>query len=422
MIIEKVKTNIDYEIKSPLLKRLVWVLIFAVLMFFVIYPIATFRNTGSVMKTQTAVRKTVYDTLDVDAFAVRSEAPINNTFTGTIVPAVSNGNKVAVGDAVANIYSNEKIAENAARLTELEEEIAYYRSIAATVGGTLQSDIDLYKNNVSNSLFALSECIENGELSDIYVKSRELREAITKKQIATGVSFDVSSIIAQLTAEYDAIKGSATPSSSIRAQNSGYYVSTSDGYENTLNFADVKKLTFTEVENALNSIPEVVSVNNVGKVITDFNWYLVCNADIGRLGNITAGSTVTVTFTNSPVEDLRMTVVAINQSAGKAPVTLVLKSNIMDEDIADLRLASIKIRVDSYSGLAIDRQALRTVDGEKGVYVKVGNIAEFKKVNIIYSAEDFVLSEAPENERGYLELYDEIILEGTELYDSKLLN
>lgn len=422
MIIEKVKTNIDYEIKSPVMRKLMWVLIFALLMFFVIYPIATFRNTGSVMKTQTAVKKTVYDTLDVEAFAVRNEIPINNTFIGTIVPAVSNGNKVAVGDAVANIYASESIAENAARLSELQEEIAYYRSIAATVGGTLQSDIDLYKNNVANSLFSLSESIENGELSEIYAKSRELREAITKKQIATGTSIDVSGIISQLTAEYDAIKGSSVPSSSIRAEYSGYYVSTADGYENALSFADVKKLSFSEVENAINSVPASVGMHNVGKIITDFNWYLVCNTSVGELGDIETNTTVTVTFTNSPVDDLKMTVVAINQSEDNSHVTLVLKSNIMDEDIAALRFASIKIRIDSYSGLAVDRQALRTVDGVKGVYVKVGNIAEFKKVNIIYSDEDFVLTDTPEGERGYLELYDEIILEGTELYDSKLLN
>ncbi len=417
-----IRTDIDFEINSPKVKNILIAVLLLVLLFFIVYPISVFQEQKSDIRTITAVKQTVYKTIDVEAFAVRQETDINNTFSGTIVPSVANGNKVAIGDSVAEIYSDSGAAENAQRIKELKEEIEYYRSIEATSGGLLQTDIDLHKGNVANSLFALSSAIEEDELSSVYSLSRQLREAVTKKQIALGNKVDVSGILNSLVNEYEALKNSSVPKSVITAQKSGYYVNTSDGYENTVDFSSVKDLCYDDVERILSSEPSAVSSDNVGKLITDFNWYLVCNTTLEALGDISAGSFVKVTFSNSPVDELTMQVERVNQKEPGDPVTLVLLCNIMDEDIASLRKASIKIKVESYTGLAVERSALRTVDGQKGVYVKVGNIAEFKKINIIYSDQNYVLTANPDKERGHLELYDEIILEGTELYDEKLLN
>ncbi|MBQ9944985.1 MAG: hypothetical protein IJO68_00500 [Clostridia bacterium] len=416
-----IRTNIDFEIRSPALKAFLFALLFVVIIFFVVYPIFVFNGTESTVRTATAVRKTVYNTIDEDAFAVREEVIMANAYKGTVVPAVPNGSKVAIGDTVANIFNSESAANNASRLLELNNEIDYYESVLMTAEGTLRTDIDHYRSAVSDALFSLSDTVENGELSEIYINSRELREAITKKQIATGYKVDVSAKITALTNEYNSLSSASVPDAVITASQSGYYVNTADGLENAVDFENIKKIDSEEVERILALKTDDVSSVNVGKLITDFNWYLVLNTSSEKLGNIRTGSVVTVTFANSSADNLNMRVAAINQTGADSPVTLVLVSNIMNEDIAALRQASIKIRVESFTGLAVDRQALRTVNGEKGVYVKVGNIAEFKKVNIIYSDEDFVLSSAPEDKKGYLELYDEIILEGVDLYDSKLI-
>ncbi len=418
----RINTNIDFEIRSPLLKGILFALLFIIIMFFIIYPIFVFNGTGSAMNTQTAVRQTVYETIDVEAFAVREEVNINNSYNGTIVSAVKDGSKVAIGDTVAEIYPDSATAQRASELIEIKEEIDYYSAIASSLGSNLRADIDHYNSAVFNALFSLSHCIENGDLSEIDARSHNLREAITKKQIAMGNEIDVSPVLTELNERYEALNKSVKSTASIFADRSGYYVNYSDGYENAVNFDTVTEMTKDDVASALSFVPSAVSSDNVGKLITDFNWYLVCNTTLEKLGDIGAGSTVTVTFANSPVDELKMTVYAVNQTEKSDTVTLVLGSNIMNEDIADLRIVSVKIRVNSYSGLVVDRRALRTVDGEKGVYVKVGNIAEFRKVNIIFSDENYILSSAPEGARGYLELYDEIIPEGVELYDSKLLN
>jgi len=419
----EVKTNIDFRINSPVLKTILIVILFLFLTFIVAYPIVVFSDVSSDIKTQTVVRRTVYNTIDTEAFVVRNETIITNSHSGTLVPELTNGSKVAIGDTVAQVYTDDGVAENAARLSELKAEINYYMTVKGTGAGTLQSDIDLYKSSVSDTLLAMASASEQDELSEIYELSRQMREIVTKKQIVTGNEIDVTDILTELQNEYESLKGRAVSSYSVTAEKSGYFVSSCDGYENSVDFENVKNMNPDAVNNAIATEQSPISAASVGKIITDFNWYLVCNTTLKDMGSIERGDNVTVSFMNSTVRDLTMRVIAVNQSEDNSSVTLVLGCNIMDEDIAALRKATIKIRVEAISGLALDRKALRTVGGQKGVYIKVGNIAEFRTVNIIYSDENIVIADNTEAKLDdHLELYDEIILEGTDLYDSKLLN
>ncbi len=417
-----VNTDIDVEIKSPLIKKILAVVFIFVLMFMIIYPLFALEGSTVSVKTQTAVTRTVYETIDTEAFAVRKEVLIDNSYSGTVVPAVDNGSKVAIGDTVASIYSSDSAAESASRLKEIKSEIEYYKSIATNSATTLQTEIAVYKSGVSNSLFSLSEAIESDNLSSVYELSRSLREAIMKKQMATGAEIDVSSKISALEAEYATLQSVAGSGSQVTVSQAGYYVDSADGYEKLADYDNIVAYKYTDAEVLFETEPSAVSSANVGKLITDFNWYLVFNAKVHQLGNKVRGSYVTVIFGNSQVEELRMKIEAINQTEGSDVLTVVLSSNIMNEEIAALRKEAVKIRVDSLSGIAVDRMALRTVDGEKGVYVKEGNLVNFKKVSIIYSDESIVLSEPQALDSSYLAVYDEMILEGIDLYDSKLLN
>ena len=373
------------------------------------------------MKTQTAVTRTVYETIDTTGFAVRKEVLIDNAYQGTVVPAVENGSKVAIGDTVANIYASESAAVAASRLKEIKNEIEYYKSIAINAGSSPGADIGVYKNAVVTSLFALSEAVEEDSLSSVYSLSRGLRESIMKKQSATGEEVDVSPKIAALQAEYDALKTAAGTGSAVTVSQAGYYVDSADGFEGLADYDNILTYKASDTAALLEAQADTVSLRNVGKLITDFNWYLVFNTTVEKLGNKVRGSYVTVMFGNSSADDIKMEIESVNVTEGSDELTVVLRSNVMNEEIAALRHEAVKIRVDSLSGIAVDRMALRTVNGEKGVYVKEGNLVNFKKVNIIYSDANIILSKPEPLDSSYLAVYDEMILEGTDLYDGKLL-
>ncbi len=418
---KQINTNIDIEIKSPLVKRILAVIFMVALLFIIIYPIFALEGSTVAMKTQTAVARTVYESIDTTAFAVRKEVLIDNSFSGTIVPAKSNGSKVAIGDTVANIFNSEAAAEAAGRLNEIKNEIEYYKGIDISEGSIPGADIAVYKTAVTDSLFSLSEAIESDNLNSVYSLSRNLRESIMKKQSATGEKIDVTPKITALMDEYESLKSIAGTGSAVTVSQSGYYVDSADGYESLADYDKIRSYTSDETSALLEADAAPVSLRNVGKLIIDFNWYLVFNAKVEQLGNKVVGSDVIVMFGNSPVQDLKMRIASVNVTEGSDMLTVVLKSNVMNEEIAALRKEAVKIRVNSRSGIAVDKMALRTVDGEKGVYVKEGNLVNFKKVDIIYSDSNIILSKPVPLDDSYLAVYDQMILEGTDLYDGKLL-
>ena len=106
---------------------------------------------------------------------------------------------------------------------------------------------------------------------------------------------------------------------------------------------------------------------------------------------------------------------------------LILSSKIMDSDIARLRTEDVEIVINETDGIRVNKSAVRVIDGVQGVYVLTGNIVRFKKLDIIYTGEDYVISKMikedvyDENKVPYLKIYDAVILEGKDLKDGKLI-
>ena len=98
----------------------------------------------------------------------------------------------------------------------------------------------------------------------------------------------------------------------------------------------------------------------------------------------------------------------------------------MNQQYASLRKEQVRLVFDEITGFRVDNRAIREVDGVQGVYVVSGNLVEFKKVEIAYSDSEYSVCVTPMDDNGnpqsgYVELYDEIIIEGTDLYDGKIL-
>ena len=74
-------------------------------------------------------------------------------------------------------------------------------------------------------------------------------------------------------------------------------------------------------------------------------------------------------------------------------------------------------------GIRIDKQALHIVDGERGVYVKYGNLQRFLRITTLYEDENYILipDDGAIGTDNEVRLYDEIIVEGPNLQDGGLV-
>ena len=66
---------------------------------------------------------------------------------------------------------------------------------------------------------------------------------------------------------------------------------------------------------------------------------------------------------------------------------------------------------------------MHIVNGEKGVYVKYGNLQKFLRITVLYENDTYLIvpkNGAP-NTENEVRLYDEVIVDGTNLRDGQLL-
>ena len=122
-------------------------------------------------------------------------------------------------------------------------------------------------------------------------------------------------------------------------------------------------------------------------------------------------------------DPLSATVLSVTEDEEAGLAKIVLECGTINSEVLTLGQETAQIDLHTYSGIRIDSRALHIVDGNNGVYVKVGNLQRFRKITILYQNEDYILVPADgalgtDNE---VRLYDEIIVEGTNLQDGKLM-
>ena len=85
-------------------------------------------------------------------------------------------------------------------------------------------------------------------------------------------------------------------------------------------------------------------------------------------------------------------------------------------------MEDISLILQSYSGVQVRQSALRKVDGEDGVYVKVGLLLRYKKVHILYNDGVNAIIEYNALNSGGLRIYDQVVYKGSNLYDGKAVS
>ena len=345
------------------------------------------------VKTEVAMEQSVYNAVDAEVFVVRDEYILSNTASGKVIPLVEDGKRVAKGDVVAMVFRNDEEAANYLRVRELDSQISHYQQLAKHLSSA--SDIN-----------ALNE-----EAFSILLDSLDT------------------------------------------AERSGYYISSTDGLEGVLPYGKIASVTQDMLQKALEAKAQPAS-GGVGKMVDSFDWYLLCAVDEKQALHFEQGDSIMVRMPFSAAGEFKAEVEHIAQSEdGKNLVTL--KCNLMNETFANLRqeTAQLVTNVTVYyakpqaeegtdeqeapkpkqyvvdKGIRVSTSAVRVVDGEKGVYVRRGNVARFRKLNIVYSDQTYVISATASQDgepivddpSNYLKQYDEVILEGKDLYDGKII-
>ena len=274
-----------------------------------IFMYQVYKINYSPVKTEIALEKTVSNSVSTSAFVVRDETPIKANVTGTLVPLVEDGKRVANGDDVAVVFDSENAARNYNELKKVKEDIAYYSSI---------------QNKVS--------AINTGEVDNYSEKENTLRDAITSRQLSTGTVIDPTQKLSELNTRLNELQKNEGGYTKIQANNPGYYISTVDGYENAVSYTGVLNLTTDKIDALIDgsTLPNADNSSYMGKLVDAFNWYILCVIDYKDAASLKVGGKITVEFTGTTAEPLSADVVKINDAAD-GRTSIILKCNLMNK-------------------------------------------------------------------------------------------
>ncbi len=393
------------------------ILIVSLLASYVIYQAVV--ASKSEMETQFALYETVYKTINTSAFAIRDEAFVTNSATGTRVSFAANGARVARGDTVSVVFDSADDATSYLRISELEESIEHYTELSGQANFQTMN-IDSLTTKIDNELVDFLEARDSRDYKKAIDSARVFRDSVTGKQIATGSELDFSKQLATMQNELATLKQTQYKYTEIKSETAGYYIHGSDGYENVLKHSDIDKITVNDVEKALEAKPGEVNSDVVGRVVNSFKWYLVCAVDTDETVNLSYGNKLYINIPYQGVERLPVTLYKIGERTGDKTM-LILSCDLMNDSISDIRIENIEIITEEYRGYKILNSSIRTVDGEKGVYVVRGNLLGFRKIRVLYTTDSYSIVDNPDGASDYIKLYDKVVTKGVELYDNKLL-
>lgn len=377
---------------------------------------------GDRLTTETAYVYNFEDEVPFYGVYLRDESLIYNSGMGILNYEQENGSKVGKSSVVARRYKSDSDAVYLREIKSLEKQIDVLNNAEKLVG-TDNSQLEAISIQINESHSDIISAIQNGDFATAVGKESSLLEAMCKREITLsdshqGYAEKKLSLQSEINRLNMLISGGVQD---IVAGSAGYFVSGVDGYESELSFSSSETITESKINEIVENPNKSGSTQAIGKLIADYHWRVAAVIETEKMFGIYEGDELTLRV-GSGGETINVEVISIN-SCGEDKSIYVFECDELNSTVASGRTALFKLIVNSYGGLRVPRKAIKYSgenDEDRGVFIERGQTLVFKKINVVYWGDDYVIcSQEPGDD--YLKLYDKIVTEGKDLYDGKII-
>ena len=365
-----------------------------------------------------------------------------------------DGARVSAGTVVAEVYTNSGQSALRASLTSLNEQIELLQR-AENVSST---QVDTMIQERTTALYDLLDAADRGALADMDTGREDYLLAQNKILVVTGEASDFASQIAGLQAQAAQLQSQLGTPAQITAPLTGYFVRSASTRQLTQPAETILAMDAPTLQAALAAGLDAPLTGCAGKMVSGFSWSYcgVCTAEqaqkLLRADGTPLTSTVRIRFPGQTDEALpaELTEVTIDEASGLA--RFVLACDSVTGEVLRLGQAEAEVIVSETTGLRVPAAAVHYVletpeaspeassapaesaeAGENyvpGVYVKFGNLARFCRIDPVDSDHPLVTDgdyiivppKGTDGSVSEVRLYDQVIVEGQNLYDGKLLS
>lgn len=403
-------------------RNAVILLLMTALTAYVIYHCLLFFRgdlTTTVVVRQTEQRRESYT-----AYLFRKEQVLTTSKSGAVqVLTEADGAKVAVGTEVARVFDDGDGVGIYEQLCALDEEIAFYR--ACLQAKQMQyNDLPSLGKTIDSTFSRVMAALADGRMDEAGTQADALLVSLNQRQILMGTLSGMESALQDLLSRREMLEHAYVGSyESIQVAQSGYYFRSADGYEDIFSADKIESLTPSGLCALAEQSPADTGAT-VGKLVTDFAWYTAFLMPNETAENFEAGQTVVLTFEEGVAVSM-----TLEEKVGdpREDMTLMIfRATDMPAGFSYRRVQTVSLAVSATSGLRLPETALiYDEDGSVGVYILDVAYVRYRKVDIIWEGDGYVL--AVEYDRSKYGLENELAFQDLvitdadeELFDGKV--
>ncbi len=369
---------------------------------------------------------------------IRSEQPLTGD-GGYLDMILAEGEKAAVGDPVALLYSDPSALTTRQNINSLTDEIEQLQFVLDSLNQGSQ-DAGAMDQQILQYVTQLRSLTASGDLSALEDTATDLRAAVFRRAYTFEDSSAADQLRALIASKQSQLAGLSSSlgqvSRTVYAPVSGVYSGQTDGWEMVVSPAILDSLTPESLDELLREQHSPTPMS-AGKLIMSSTWYFAALLPPNDR-ELNVGSTYSISFSDGTYQRVDMKLQRVEFGDKN---TLAIFAT--DADLATttlMRVQTVDVIAEQLTGVRIPRKALRiiteveeTTDPETGatsskevnhygVYCVISAQAEWKEVHILYTDDTYYLVRPVDaTARNRLRSGDVVILSGSDLYDGKVV-
>jgi len=382
------------------------------------------RYFSDTVRTQTAHLTTVYQSVRGRGLVFRDELVLQESGANAVSCLFNDAQRVLIGEPIVELLPPGTYVGSRSRLRETQREIDMLEQ-AQNASNSHAFNTEALGREIQQQLGQLAQISATGYYGSVPDIRDNLASLLNQRQIAIGREQDFQARINELTLYRDRITTGAVYGSSnvVNAPVSGFFAREVDGFEGTMSLDVARTAGFDQLITLIENAAPRQAAARVGRIVTSHNWYVGVIVSQYDIQWIRSGQRLSLVFEDAGTQ-VPATVARVLSENLQDYAVLILHANHVSRETINLRISDVRLDFRSHEGIRVDAQALRFVDGERGVFTLHNNVVSFRRIDPIYEEPGFVLSRPPfdPHDDFTLRKYDQIIIGGVDLEDGRVLS
>lgn len=411
--------------RKSFLPRVAMIVLFALVFVYTAYHIGNLFFSKKVETIISGVT-TETETVSGTGYIFRDETPMYAEKIGAVDYLVENGEKVAVGQKLANVYgvNDEEDGVVARKMLLLtDSQIALLEK--SVISDAEVTDPAILKSQANDVYFKLLGLLAENNTGELAPQIEKMMVTLNKLNMLTDGSSDVKATLEMLRAQRKQfLVGEHIEQYS---KISGYFYYNIDGFEAKFSTSALENITadrFYSLTHEYNNAKNEVPLEIFGKLAYTTRWNFVLPVSQVKAEMLEVDKEYKLTFKENNNTTLSMNLLEKVEADSRGETILIFECNKLPKNFSMERCQNAEIELSSVEGIYVPLSAMAKEDGILGVYTARGSVVFFNKVIVVYRGHDYCLvakNGEPEGGYDYLGTNELIITDRKNMFHGRIL-